>query len=107
MSDAEQLLRLTQDDGRTHWDECWRVRGHHGCAVARAELAHERIATLEAWRQRIEARATSERVNADRANAARDDGWYPRYQTATAAALALEWALLELAALATPEPRQP
>lgn len=25
------------DEGRTHWDGCWRERGHHKCAVAEAD----------------------------------------------------------------------
>lgn len=28
---------VRRDDGRTHWDGCWKDRAHHGCAVALAE----------------------------------------------------------------------
>lgn len=36
------------DTGRTHWDDCWRERGHHNCAVARVErLEAERDALRE------------------------------------------------------------
>lgn len=52
---AAELMRLTQDDGRTHWDECWRVVGHHGCAIARAEVLSAELAAL---RQPAPARPT-------------------------------------------------
>lgn len=34
------------DRVRTHWEECWRERSHHACAVARIEK-------LEAERERL------------------------------------------------------
>lgn len=31
---SETALPYPVDEGRTHWEGCYRVRGHHNCAVA-------------------------------------------------------------------------
>lgn len=30
-------LPYPENEGHTHWDECWKERGHHNCAVAKVE----------------------------------------------------------------------
>jgi len=41
------------DTGRTHYEGCWRERGHHNCAVAYAEAAEARIQELESENERL------------------------------------------------------
>lgn len=36
MTDPDDLP-YPPDEGRTHYDGCWRNRGHHNCAVAHAD----------------------------------------------------------------------
>lgn len=36
------------DAGRTHWDGCWRQRGHHNCAVQRVEHTEVELAQVRA-----------------------------------------------------------
>jgi hypothetical protein len=55
-------LPYPEDRGGTHWDGCWRDRGHHNCAMAEIErlsAPSERAAALpptdtEALRERME-----------------------------------------------------
>lgn len=44
--DAEQRVSQVQH-GTTHWDDCWKDRGHHACAVARIDELRERLAVAE------------------------------------------------------------
>lgn len=30
-------LPYPENRGRTHWDDCWRERGHHNCAIREVE----------------------------------------------------------------------
>jgi len=46
-----RLERLTtlpypESPGKTHWEECWKERGHHNCAVARAEALERQLNAL-------------------------------------------------------------
>ena len=34
---VEALRPRQQNEGTTHWEGCWRTRGHHDCAVAKVE----------------------------------------------------------------------
>jgi hypothetical protein len=34
---TETTYPYPEDTGRTHWEGCWRERGHHNCAVAEVE----------------------------------------------------------------------
>lgn len=40
-------LPYPENDARTHWDECWKHRGHHNCAVARIADLQSRLAECE------------------------------------------------------------
>lgn len=51
-ADAEQEIRRLRaaverlspphgDEGSTHWEGCWRTRGHHECAIAECERLRE------------------------------------------------------------------
>lgn len=36
-----------EDEGQTHYEGCWRERGHHNCAVKRAEGLRDRVEQLK------------------------------------------------------------
>jgi hypothetical protein len=47
LRDEIARLRLRPDRrARTHWPDCWRAEGHHGCAVARAEQIQAEVDRL-------------------------------------------------------------
>ena len=39
-------LPYPDDPGRTHWDGCYRERGHHNCAVAKIDQLEEELRKL-------------------------------------------------------------
>lgn len=41
-------LPYPPDTGRTHYEGCWRERGHHNCAVARVDELREELAAARA-----------------------------------------------------------
>lgn len=48
-------LPYPPDTGHTHYDGCWRERGHHNCAVARLDEAEAEVTALQATVARLEA----------------------------------------------------
>ena len=41
--EIEQLRSPPGGPGATHWEGCWRARGHHECAVAEIERLREEL----------------------------------------------------------------
>jgi hypothetical protein len=58
-------LPYPTDDGRTHYEGCWRDRGHHNCAA-------EMVERLRASNERLRAERDEARAEVERLRAARD-----------------------------------
>ncbi len=54
--EIERLRARQNGPGTTHWEECWRTRGHHDCAVAQIERLRAENDVLRAEVTRLKER---------------------------------------------------